>query len=361
MDLKNNQKINKSIKLVLVFFLFSFLYQCKSDTRSSEIKVIYEEGKAKAIELGPGINDFQVYLTDNKNIPVLGTIKQKGEKSVFTPAIPFTKGQTYAVKKNQLPLGEFKIKNSRQSSAEIINIFPTADYVPQNLLKMYIQFSEPMQAIGKSSDYIKIYDAETMEEKSVFLKLENELWNKEQDLLTLWLDPGRIKKDLIPNKENGMPLISGNSYRMEISRNWQTKSGNNLEKDFIKLIQVGNNDNIKPDIKSWSLQIPKSNTNKELRIDFNEILDSQLALETIAIYDSEENYVPGKFSLLKEEGGVSFVPLDNWRLGDYTIEIESRLEDLAGNNLYRLFDTDLLKDTPTAKIKNFPVLRFNIK
>ena len=36
--------------------------------------------------------------------------------------------------------------------------------------------------------------------KSIFLELENELWNPEHTQLTLWLDPGRIKRDLIPNQ-----------------------------------------------------------------------------------------------------------------------------------------------------------------
>ena len=39
-----------------------------------------------------------------------------------------------------------------------------------------------------------------------FLDLQPELWNAEGTVLTLWLDPGRIKRDLIPNKELGIPL-----------------------------------------------------------------------------------------------------------------------------------------------------------
>ena len=44
---------------------------------------------------------------------------------------------------------------------------------------------------------------------SIFLDLQPELWNKERTILTLWLDPGRIKRDLQPNKKLGLPLELG--------------------------------------------------------------------------------------------------------------------------------------------------------
>ena len=40
-----------------------------------------------------------------------------------------------------------------------------------------------------------------------------------------------------------------------------------------------------------------------------------------------------------------FTPKRQWLSGYYTLEIEPRLEDVAGNNLERLFDKDLLNDT----------------
>jgi hypothetical protein len=43
----------------------------------------------------------------------------------------------------------------------------------------------------------------------------------------------------------------------------------------------------------------------------------------------------------EEESILYFVPPVAWKRGTYILETESRLEDMAGNNLNRLFDVDL--------------------
>ena len=58
---------------------------------------------------------------------------------------------------------------------------------------------------------------------SVFLDLE--LWNNERTMLTLWLDPGRIKRELQPNKLLGPPLIKGSHYQLLIDKDWQDAEG----------------------------------------------------------------------------------------------------------------------------------------
>ncbi len=41
------------------------------------------------------------------------------------------------------------------------------------------------------------------------------------------------------------------------------------------------------------------------------------------------------------ETGFLFTPEKPWETGLYKLQVESRLADLAGNNLNRLFDVDL--------------------
>ena len=46
--------------------------------------------------------------------------------------------------------------------------------------------------------------------QGVFLTMDPELWDPERRRLTLLLDPGRIKRGLVPNLEAGYPLNEGN-------------------------------------------------------------------------------------------------------------------------------------------------------
>lgn len=55
----------------------------------------------------------------------------------------------------------------------------------------------------------------------------------------------------------------------------------------------------------------------------------------------------GKIEVLHNERAWRFTPLTEWKKGRYILRVEPRVEDLAGNNLERLFDRDLAK--PGAK------------
>ena len=61
-------------------------------------------------------------------------------------------------------------------------------------------FSQPMQE-GVSAEHICLVKGEKDTLKNVFLDLQPELWNHDRTMLTLWLDPGRIKRDLQPNRQ----------------------------------------------------------------------------------------------------------------------------------------------------------------
>ena len=70
-------------------------------------------------------------------------------------------------------------------------------------------------------------------------------------------------------------------------------------------------------------------------------MDHVLAEKTMSVSDADGNEVKGKLQVNEHGTIVYFSPGIEWRSGKYTLQIESRLEDLAGNNLDRLFDSDL--------------------
>ena len=66
------------------------------------------------------------------------------------------------------------------------------------------------------------------------------------------------------------------------------------------------------------------------------------------ILDGQDNEVAGKLKVERQETQWSFTPAKLWTRGKYRLKVHWELEDLAGNNLERLFEVNLNKPTEPA-------------
>lgn len=240
-------------------------------------------------------------------------------------------------------LSEIEIPSGNILNApEVISVYPSSDTLPLNLLKTYITFSKPMQE-GRALENIAVIKNGKDTIPSIFLDLQPELWNKERTVLTLWLDPGRVKRDLQPNKKLGSPLEQGASYQIVIKQDWRDAEGVSLSYTYHKEFVVGFRDSLSPDPNTWRIDTPKAGSKQSLKIELNEPLDYVLLKNAIRVIDNKGNVLNGVIETKGGETIFHFTPSAAWSAGDYTFEIQSRLEDLAGNNLNRLFDKDLTK------------------
>jgi hypothetical protein len=208
------------------------------------------------------------------------------------------------------------------------------------LLKMYFEFSEPMVE-GTSLSHITLMrsDGDTM--KGTFLDLDPELWNTDGTVLTLWLDPGRIKRDLIPNKELGAPLKTNERYTLYVDESWQSKHGLSLGQTYSKTFVTKVRDDVSPSPSLWRIDVPSAGTNEPLIVRFESPLDYFLAKNAVTVKASDGSIVAGGIEIDKNETIYRFIPATPWQVGRFVLHVESRLEDLAGNNLNRPFDRDV--------------------
>ena len=225
---------------------------------------------------------------------------------------------------------------------------------------MYFEFDSPMQQLQPSLDFIKVFNLTKGGQVDIFLSLENELWNREKTRLTLWLDPGRIKKDLIPNQEKGIPIEKGNQYELIVERHFSGGAyGADLGKHYVKRFYVSDRDKESPNVSQWKLTKPKSNSKEGLGIEFDEFLDVILVNESISIVGENEEVFSGGFVTSKKGNNTLFIPENTWKKGVYKLVVDSKLEDLAGNNLNRLFDVDLENrgevNTSKVQIRSFRI------
>ncbi len=349
----------KKIKIYLVFFCVLLLLSCKENT--SIVRIETNNRERISFESTKKLEDLSVVLENQSDISILGDWSKAGDSVTFTPVLPFTIGQTYSIKNRDEVLYIFKIKSEEiNTKAELLAIYPTSDSVPENLLKMYFVFSKPMQEIGNSLDYITVFDNTSNKEATVFLELQSELWNKEHTVLTLWLDPGRVKTDLIPNKELGLPIQKDHNYTVTINPDWKDAQGQTLFRTYTKTLSVGNRDDEKPTTENWSIKKPKKDSNEPLTIQFKEPIDYFLAIESFTVLDSEKNNITGTFSLTNKEYELLFHPKQRLKSGTYYLSVETRLEDLAGNNLNHLFDTDLKANNSKVQTNRLADITFII-
>ena len=72
-----------------------------------------------------------------------------------------------------------------------------------------------------------------------FLELGEELWNQDMTRLTLFTDPGRIKRGVKPLEETGSSQEEGKDYELIISDQWKDAKGTPMASSFRKSFRVG--------------------------------------------------------------------------------------------------------------------------
>ncbi|HYF29527.1 MAG TPA: hypothetical protein VD993_00260 [Chitinophagaceae bacterium] len=282
-------------------------------------------------------------------LDMLGEYTVSEDSVVFKPMMALTHGLTYELVWRGQPLAQIEMpKVGNFANPEVNFIYPSGDSLPENLLKLYVHFTKPMQE-GQAMKYITVVRNRKDTISSVFLDLDPELWNKERTTLTVWVDPGRIKRELQPNKALGPPLQNGNHYEVLIQPGWTDAEGTAIVKPFRKEFVAVKRDEASPDPGKWTIFTPKPGTRTPVIIELHEPLDHEVMIHAIAIADSKGNVLKGTIATLKGERALYFLKDQPWASGKYTLLVEPRLEDLAGNNLERVFDKDILTDTVEKK------------
>lgn len=295
--------------------------------------------------------------------PVAGSWTVEAEALRFTPRYPLVPGLSYAARldvaglraltggsnSDEPPIeAVFSLPREEVEPSTVVSeIYPTASVLPENLLKLYLHFSAPMGR-GEAYEHIRLLDAEGRDARHVFLEVGEELWDAEQRRLTLFFDPGRIKRGLRPHMEAGPPLTEGASYRLVIDPAWRDADGQPLARGFTKEFTVTAADRRSPDPGAWRIEAPAAGTREPLRLRLDESLDHGLLKRVVRVLDASRQSLAGKIEIAGGERLFRFVPEQPWRTGDYTIAAESILEDLAGNNLNKVFDLDVRAPVPSG-------------
>jgi hypothetical protein len=296
-------------------------------------------------EIVPDPNDSTFVFLKGASDPVLGTFTSNADILVFTPAVHLSRGNSYEVRRGGKVLASIEVKVDDSTAVpKLLAVYPSGDSLAENTLKMYLRFSEPMVE-GTSLKHLHLIRNGTDTMHGTFLDLQPELWNEGGTILTLWLDPGRIKRDLIPNKTLGKPLSAGSNYTLVVSEGWKSKAAKATSEKFEKSFTTTGRDETSPAPERWEVVSPKANSLDPLIIGFGETLDYLVALNAIEVLNPTGQQMSGELTVGEREQSIQFVPVKFWETGKYVVRVEERLEDPAGNNLSRLFDQEISSNT----------------
>jgi hypothetical protein len=337
-----------SFRISFLIFIALAFNHCHSVEQETSVSTISKNDKVVGLKIrGPALSEDDLpsrlnvqLIKQGKRAGVLGDYKINDDEIIFESLVPLTRGLSYEILLDDSVIAKLAIPLGTTSAPELLSIYPTQDTLPENLLKMYFEFSEPMVEGNSLSNIVLLKNSKDTVE-GIFLDLKPELWNQEGTVLTLWLDPGRIKRDLIPNKELGNPLVAGKHYTLHVESSWKSKRGIQLTKAIAKSFFTTKRDDISPQSQQWEIVSPRSNTRDPLVVKFHESLDVYILKETARIEDDEKELMAGAIEILDEERILHFTPTDLWDKGKFTFTVETKLEDLSGNNLNRPFDEDI--------------------
>jgi len=300
--------------------------------------------------------------------PMLGSYQIRSGLVTFDPQFLLDPGVVYRAvfRPGQLPGAQrvedapitavFKLPAIRPVPTTVVQqVFPSSVSLPENLLKFYVHFSAPMSR-GRIYEHIHLRNDAGKEIELPFLEIDEELWDPTMRRLTLFIDPGRIKRGVLPLEEIGPALETGKSYSLVIDSDWKDGAGNLLQAGFAKRFSVAAPDRDPPDPARWNIQAPQPGTQTPLMVTFPEPMDQALAQRIIQVTGDSGEALSGSVTLGDQERRWVFVPANPWRPGTYQLVVPTTLEDLAGNNIGRPFEVDLFEGvqrriaTPTVKL-----------
>jgi hypothetical protein len=197
----------------------------------------------------------------------------------------------------------------------VVAIHPGADVVPENLLRFYLDFSEPM-AGGDAFEHVTLADRNGLIQDAF---REIELWSRSGRRLMVYIHPGRIKRGLVFAATMGPVLREGERFTLHVSPGMKSTSGRAMVSPAFKAFAVGHPDREMPDVARWRIT-PDG-------VEVDEWLDHAGLEDFVSVDGVRPTRVEGRllrFTL---------------RAGEHRLAVDPHLEDLTGNNFLRRFET----------------------
>jgi hypothetical protein len=303
-----------------------------------------------------------VTVQPNDSVAVAGRYERDGDDVEFRPLFPFDAGRVYHAR---LVLPDTTITADLQApggagppATFVVRSTPSTDTVPENLLRMYLEFSDSMSR-QSGVEHIHLLDDAGREVQHAFLPLDGDFWNPAHTRYTVFFDPGRVKRGILPNEEMGRPLRAGHTYTLVVDSTWRDAHGRPLTRSFRQKL-VATPAVLAPiRLAEWTVVAPRAGTRDSLVVAFPRSIDRGLIDRAIGVETADGDAVEGATSVGAGERRWAFIPQDAWANKPYRIVVLSILEDVAGNQVDHPFEVDLFERVDSTSAPTRYTLAFS--
>jgi len=271
-----------------------------------------------------------------------------GDGVRFIPHFPFESGVPFRAILDLRALGQpglaeiqtLEFSFRRETTAvetEVRQVFPSNDLLPENLLRFYVRFSNPMRR-GRAADNIEILGPDGRPAPDVLYRAPVELWDSSMTCLTILLDPGRLKRGVGPNRMLGPPLRVGQRYTLAIGPGMIDVLGRPLREGFTKSFSVSEAVREPVAIDEWTIRPPEKGDRQPLELVFPRQLDWAQLWRGVIVASESGQSISGRIDIDVGETRWRFTPDTPWQEGAYSVRVSPDLEDVCGNTPYGPFD-----------------------
>jgi hypothetical protein len=304
---------------------------------------------------------ISVRVAGGDSTPVAGRWTVSDTAVEFRPLYPFDRGRAYAVRIDParlIPPRAGAILDTvvslpardRTPVTEVTRILPTGDSLPENLLRLYVEFSAPMSREG-GLEHVRLLDDRGREVAAAFLPLEADFWNADRTRYTLFLDPGRVKRGILPNEQMGRAIVAGRRYSIVVDATWRDGEGRPLRGAFRRDFVVARAIETPLSTAAWRISPPVAGTREPLVVTFDRALDHGLLRRALGVSTARGQSVAGESVVEAGETVWRFTPRDAWRAGAYRLIALAILEDPSGNRIGRAFEVDRFDRVDSARVE----------
>jgi hypothetical protein len=203
----------------------------------------------------------------------------------------------------------------------VLAVRPSGASVPDNLLRLSLVFAAPpTQPVIPRLQLLR--DDGTVVDGPFD---PQELWSPDGLILTVLLQPGRVKTGLVAHNTLGRALVAGEHVRLV------------FKGQEIASWHVTNENLTPPAPNRWRINLPQAGTRATLSVMLDKPIDA-MDRDLVAIADPNGRRVLGKVMLSRGEMRWSLVPSTPWRRGTYAVVVNAELEDSSGNRVGQPFE-----------------------
>ncbi|MEQ1910187.1 MAG: hypothetical protein ABMA15_15280 [Vicinamibacterales bacterium] len=304
--------------------------------------------------------------------PMLGEHAVADGAIRFTPQFPLDPGREYQVRFNPGAVPSWDGDEAHvvtamvgrpaaavSPSTVVTRVYPSGDTVPANLLRMYIEFSAPM---GRKSgiEHLTLLDHDGTEIPGAVLPLDYEFWSQDHQRFTVFFDPGRVKRGILPNQQMGRPLEAGRTVTLVVGAEWRDAQGQPLREGFRRQYRVTQPEESPLATSQWRLEAPTAGSRDAMAVSFPKSLDHGLLMRTLGVARDGQS-IDGVVAVERAETRWTFTPKEPWRAGAYQLTALDILEDVAGNQIGRAFEVDNFDTVDKSPNPQTVSLRFDVR